>query len=217
MSETTNQITRREILKRGAFVGGAVVWATPVVQTLGMGRAFAATPSDTCVPSWASQWKVFDQKGHKDPVYDPIPDWRSHPSNTLGEPTYPPNETFASLGYGGVLIVELATPYYSGKLGEAVVVETTYTAPDDFEEKAKVAVAQDLGGPFYDLPGFATNKTSTTPVKTELPIDGYIPGSGFIVRYVRLTDITDDPYHPGNADGFDVNAVGISCPGTNPQ
>lgn len=39
-------ISRRDLLKRGAALGGAVVWATPVVQTLGMGRAFAqsATP-----------------------------------------------------------------------------------------------------------------------------------------------------------------------------
>lgn len=38
-------ISRREALKRGAILGGAVVWATPVVQTVGMSRAFASTPS----------------------------------------------------------------------------------------------------------------------------------------------------------------------------
>ncbi|HJQ91899.1 MAG TPA: hypothetical protein VJ950_09340 [Acidimicrobiia bacterium] len=40
-------ITRRDLLRRGAVLGGAVIWATPVVQTLGMGRAFAQTASPT--------------------------------------------------------------------------------------------------------------------------------------------------------------------------
>ncbi len=38
-------ISRRDLLKKGAALGGAVVWATPVVQTLGMGRAYASTAS----------------------------------------------------------------------------------------------------------------------------------------------------------------------------
>lgn len=46
MAENESQgISRRDLLKRGAALGGAVVWATPVVQTLGMGRAFANTAS----------------------------------------------------------------------------------------------------------------------------------------------------------------------------
>lgn len=43
--EISQGITRRDLLRRGAVLGGAVVWATPVVQTLGMGRAFAQTAS----------------------------------------------------------------------------------------------------------------------------------------------------------------------------
>lgn len=46
MGENIEQgISRRELLRRGAVLGGAVVWTTPVVQTLGMGRAFAQTAS----------------------------------------------------------------------------------------------------------------------------------------------------------------------------
>ena len=46
MAENQEQgISRRDLLKRGAALGGAVVWATPVVQTLGMGRAYAQTTS----------------------------------------------------------------------------------------------------------------------------------------------------------------------------
>lgn len=42
-------ITRRTALRRGAVVGGAVIWATPVVQTLGMRQAWGqATPLPLC-------------------------------------------------------------------------------------------------------------------------------------------------------------------------
>lgn len=42
MADSQQGITRRDLLRRGAVLGGAVMWTTPVVQTLGMGRAFAA-------------------------------------------------------------------------------------------------------------------------------------------------------------------------------
>ena len=50
MASNPNQgITRRDLLKKGAALGGAVVWVTPIVQSVGMGRAFASTPSP-CTP-----------------------------------------------------------------------------------------------------------------------------------------------------------------------
>ena len=46
MPEEVDQgISRRDLLKRSAALGGAVVWVTPLVQVVGMGRAFAETPS----------------------------------------------------------------------------------------------------------------------------------------------------------------------------
>jgi hypothetical protein len=46
VGEEVNQgLTRRDLLRRGVVLGGAVIWTTPVVQTLGMGRAFAQTAS----------------------------------------------------------------------------------------------------------------------------------------------------------------------------
>lgn len=42
-------LSRRELLRRGAIAGGALAWAVPTVQTLGMGRALAAEPSGGCV------------------------------------------------------------------------------------------------------------------------------------------------------------------------
>ena len=41
-------ITRRQALKRGAILGGALVWATPVVQVVGMRPALASVPSGLC-------------------------------------------------------------------------------------------------------------------------------------------------------------------------
>jgi hypothetical protein len=49
MPPTENTVTRREILKRGALIGGAaVLWTTPVVQAFGMSRAQAQAVSQVC-------------------------------------------------------------------------------------------------------------------------------------------------------------------------
>jgi hypothetical protein len=40
---------RRDVLRRGAILGGAMVWTVPVVQTFG-GAAFAATGTPPCTP-----------------------------------------------------------------------------------------------------------------------------------------------------------------------
>ncbi|HDL48403.1 MAG TPA: hypothetical protein ENH33_00370 [Actinobacteria bacterium] len=45
MSEEQQGLTRRQMLKRGAVFGGALVWAVPVVQTIGMTPALAETTS----------------------------------------------------------------------------------------------------------------------------------------------------------------------------
>ena len=47
-AETAGAITRRQALKRGAVLGGALVWATPVVQVVGMRPALAQTVSPGC-------------------------------------------------------------------------------------------------------------------------------------------------------------------------
>ena len=39
-------ITRRQALKKGAIFGGALAWATPVVQVIGMKPAFAQVASE---------------------------------------------------------------------------------------------------------------------------------------------------------------------------
>lgn len=43
---TQTGVSRRDLLKRGAALGGAIVWMTPVVQTVGMSPALAQTVSE---------------------------------------------------------------------------------------------------------------------------------------------------------------------------
>jgi hypothetical protein len=47
--EEPRGITRREALRKGALLGGALAWATPVVQVVGMKPALAQTTSPPCV------------------------------------------------------------------------------------------------------------------------------------------------------------------------
>jgi hypothetical protein len=50
MTEEQKQgLTRREVLKKGAMLGGTVLWVVPVVQAVGMSPAMAQVPSEgTC-------------------------------------------------------------------------------------------------------------------------------------------------------------------------
>jgi hypothetical protein len=45
MTESGETLSRREALKRVAVVGGTLAWATPVVQTISAGPAFAQYPT----------------------------------------------------------------------------------------------------------------------------------------------------------------------------
>jgi hypothetical protein len=40
-------VSRREALKKGAMIGGTVLWVAPLVQTIGMTGAYAQTTSGT--------------------------------------------------------------------------------------------------------------------------------------------------------------------------
>jgi len=211
MSETPNQISRREILKRGAVVGGAVLWVTPVVQTLGMGQAFAQTPSQVCTPTHA------DQVGFYGPGLTlgggSIPSDRNDPSKALG----PRDTEFVSLGFGGVLIVRLAERYYRGNSGSAIVVETTKGLPAYPLEKADVYVSENTSSPtptssWHKIGQATNNQPGLDPERTEIPLDSVLPPPPNL-RWVMLVDTTNKSDHTDSrADGFDVNSVGISCP-----
>ena len=48
LDEESGGITRRQALKKGTLLGGALMWATPVVQVVGMRPALAQTVSPGC-------------------------------------------------------------------------------------------------------------------------------------------------------------------------
>ncbi len=62
MNTSDTSITRRQLLKRGAAIGGAVLWATPVVQVVGMGKAYAQDVSPNC-SRFCLKWEV--DENHK--------------------------------------------------------------------------------------------------------------------------------------------------------
>jgi hypothetical protein len=63
MSE--HDLDRREFLKRGAALGGALVWATPVVQLVGMRPALAQVASPACNVWYAAKVERPDEDGLK--------------------------------------------------------------------------------------------------------------------------------------------------------
>lgn len=192
-------ITRRDMLKRGAIFGGAVMWSTPVVQTVGMSRALAATPSDNCSPQWAATVSSSNQGDRKDG--SAVLGQRSDPSSALGAPDSG-DGTFFSLGFGGTITVRFAERAYRDTGSEALVVETTngnYPL-----ERALVEVSPD--GTNFESVGFADNVGGNT---SNLSLAGI---SFNFIQYVRVTDVTDPAPFEDMADAFDVNAVGVGCP-----
>lgn len=108
MPPSSNQgITRRDLLKKGAVLGGAVVWVTPIVQSVGMGRAFAEVVSPCTPPISYIAMNVtcpdIDDKLTGDFEYfikwegDDFVDWEDDPKETPGCP-FP---RFAEKVYGG--------------------------------------------------------------------------------------------------------------------
>lgn len=43
--EGRDEVTRRDLIRRGAALGAAAVWVAPTIQAIGVGRAFAQTAS----------------------------------------------------------------------------------------------------------------------------------------------------------------------------
>jgi hypothetical protein len=98
----TNQgLTRRELLKKGAILGGALAWATPTVQIIGMQPAFASHVSDVCLCvkfgacNDSGNWQVLgaDNPGN---CLEPGPD---HPSNC--DRQFQPDSTFRVVDSAG--------------------------------------------------------------------------------------------------------------------
>ena len=199
----TDGLTRREMIKKGAIFGGTLMWVTPVVQSVGVSRALAQTPSDECIEQWASSVISYVPGLRKNGTA--VLAGRSNPNNALGAPGTPAQnageEQFVSLGFEGTLTVRFTERAYRTTGSEVVVVETTGgTYP---LEVAIVEVSPD--GFSWETVGNADNSPTTSTFD--------LSGISFAyIQYVRLTDATNPAIHDDVADGFDVNAVGVSCP-----
>lgn len=160
------------------------------------------TPSPTPVAcSEGTTWAnvvVNSQQGtlkNGSPVTDPA---RTNPTRALGAT----DGQFFSLGYGGTLIVSFAGYIVDvPNSPDLSFHEVTNGRPSYPVEKVNVSVSQD--GSNWTQLGEVTNKDGGNGV-------GYLDlaGSGLAwIKYVQITDTTDDQALPATADGYDLDAV----------
>lgn len=143
---------------------------------------------------------------------------RSNPNDALGSPNGNGNTGtgFFSLGYGGTITVQFASPVYDGVGGDISFHEITNGRNTYPSESAKVEVSSD-NVIWYEL----TPNTTSEPggdgiVYLDISSNASAPHS---VQFVRITDTTiaannTDPL----SDGYDLDAIDAvysSCVSTN--
>ncbi len=160
------------------------------------------------------------------------PEERMIAENALGKPQETDVINFVSLGFGGDLIVELASPVYNfnkngvyvdneksinygeKSMADIVIVETSYgrrqsnCGPDrnkNYPERIDVFGAQSLEGEWVQL-------TAGECRSSFLDVAPAIEAGLEHVKYLKIVDVTDPQYFPGSADGYDVDGI-IICPG----
>ncbi|QSG10736.1 DUF1102 family [Halapricum desulfuricans] len=133
---------------------------------------------------------------------NPLDSSRADPTAALGKE----NGEFVSLGRKGLgrkgqLVVKFEDELVKRPFNTDVLnVETTNGRDGYPEEKALIEVAGPGTGRSYEEVGVATSKATNGTNTFELPAAP--------ITKVRLTDQTEWSKHSGNADGFDVDAVG---------
>jgi len=169
--------------------------------SLPMNIARAETPT-----MWASYVVDYEQGLRKDG--SPVLSIRSNPNNALGPPdsgVSGPPVNFFSLGFGGWIILGFPNPIANGPGDTALVIETTWGSYP--LERADVYVSQD--GTTWEKAGTVDNGYGQS---------GYglvsLPEDLTWVLYVKILDTTDPTPHRGDADGYDLDAVGAFYPST---
>jgi hypothetical protein len=135
---------------------------------------------------------------------------RSNPHNALGTPADPaenPGELdFYSLGIGGEMVLSFGKPFTAG---DAVVFETTFGNRAIYPESVELLVSTD-GISFIHV-----TDLNNLSADTHLVLSDFIAETGPF-HFLKLKDKTDPaPFLAGGfdlkADGFDVNAVGVTA------
>jgi hypothetical protein len=134
----------------------------------------------------------------------PVPASRSDFSKTYGAPeaTDGAADGFYALGFGGEIILEMATPICNVAGDDFTIYETTFGNPpcNEYPEKARVWVSQDLCN-WVEL----TNEAN--PVCQNASFDlGCLPW----VRYVKVKDVSNPADFAGFnfiSDGYDIDGI----------
>jgi hypothetical protein len=122
------------------------------------------------------------------------------PENVINPPS------FVSLGFGGSVTAEFATPVGNGAGNDIVIYEVTGGRASYPEESALVEVSAD-GVSWFAIGTASSEPGPGTDGVTEFDISS-APFAPNQISFVRLTDTTDPAPHIATADGFDLDAVG---------
>mgnify|MGYP006278300239 CR=1 FL=1 len=134
---------------------------------------------------------------------NPVDAQRSNPDHALGIPedTDQPPINFVSLGFGGSLIIGFNPLIGNGPGDDFRVVETSFGNPDcnGWPEHVIVSVSQD-NNTYIELGEVCLDENAFFDLE----------GTGLDwVRYVKLVDNTSTDDFSGNADGYDVDGIGV--------
>lgn len=155
--------------------------------------------------------------------------------NALGKPQESENVNFVSLGFGGDIVLKLASPVYNynkngvyvdnensinygeKSMADIVIVETSYgkrqqnCGPDrnkNYPEKMLVYGKQSLDDPEWILLSNPEGECRSSFIDVA---PAMAAGLEF-VQYLKIEDVSDPQFFPNSADGYDVDGV-IICPG----
>jgi len=149
-------------------------------------------------PYYASA--VFDSYQGLTKGDSPVRSERSTPEQALALESGEDESNFFSLGFGGWIIVEFDCPIRNGEGNDVIVWEDTWGGGYPLET-ASVQASQE--GTTWTLLGTATNLGAGNQRPSEFDL-----GDLEWAKYIKIVDTTDPEPHAGNADGFDLNAVG---------
>lgn len=146
---------------------------------------------------WGYEIESFDQGLRKNGTA--VVAERSDENEALGEAEDNDTINFASLGFGGEIVVKFEAPFPNGSGDDIQIFETSFGNPsyDSYPEDAEVWISQD-GSVWHKLGDVQTNGGS-------FDMDGILDWA----QYVKLIDTTDSSEHNGNADGFDLDAIKV--------
>ncbi|MGE5610458.1 MAG: hypothetical protein ACM359_14505 [Bacillota bacterium] len=176
----------------------------------------AQTASADTVYTWATDAVV--PEGHRgnraDPTAGAVASNRSELANALGSPDKAAinGVNFYSIGMGGEVIFTFGTEFTNDS---AIIYEVTNGSRQNYPETAMLSVAtKDDPTHFYDV-GQIRNDAATGELIT-ISLNNVNAPSPFY--YLKLTDTSNRSFfwnpetrtgRDRNADGFDVNAVGV--------